>query len=167
MRGQEGRERIQLCSFIVGGQEFALDIMKIREIINPVPVRPVPRSPAFVEGVIDLRGAILPVVDLRQRLGQPPAEPDRSRKIIIATVQGRPLGLIVDAVREVLRISPGDVQPPPAIAVGAAGALVSGMCSLGGRILLLLDVEGLLTAEERGGLEALAPAAPGPEEKKG
>lgn len=161
MRGQEGRERIQLCSFIVGGDEFALEIMKIREIINPLPIRPVPRSPEFVEGVIDLRGAILPVVDLRKRLGLPPAEPGLSRKIIIAALQGRTVGLVVDAVREVLRISPEDVQPPPAVAVGAGGALVSGVCSLGGRILLLLDVDGLLTAEERGDLEALPPLPPG------
>jgi purine-binding chemotaxis protein CheW len=144
----------QLAVFRIGGQEYAIDIMRIQEIIPPLPITKVPKAPRFVEGVVELRGAILPVVDLRKRLDAP-AEPGRQQKIIIVELGGRSLGLVVDGVREVLRLPQKEVRPPPELGLtGPAQTFFSGLCRSGSRIIMVIDLDRLLSSEEKVALGA-------------
>lgn len=157
------RELAQLAAFTVGGELYALDIMRIKEIINPLPITPVPRSPAFIEGVLELRGVILPVVDMRKRFGLPPIAPSRATKVLIVAIDrlGGPasveaaaagprwiVGLVVDGVQEVLRVPRAEILPPPAIALTAEARYFSGVCRLRDRIVMLVDLEALLSPGE-------------------
>ncbi len=153
----------QLCTFRVGGEDYAIDIMRVREIIPPLPVTPVPRAPPFVEGVIRLRGDVIPVLDVRRRLGLPLTPPTRKTKVLIVKVAGRRLGLVVDEVTEVVRIPRPEIRPAPALVEGHGSRFFLGVCggeggTAGarrgtGRLRLLLNVQALLE-----------PTAPGEQE---
>lgn len=154
--GDEGLA--QLCTFRVGGEDYAIDIMRVREIIPPAPVTPVPRAPSFVEGVVRLRGDVIPVLDVRRRLGLPVTPATRKTKYLIVSVAGRRLGLVVDEVTEVLRIPRAQIRPPPALVEGGGPRFFLGVCggeggatatgrrahARTGRIRLLLNVKALL-----------------------
>jgi purine-binding chemotaxis protein CheW len=159
MRRNAGDDLIQLCSFALGGEHYVIDIMRIKEIINPVAIRKVPKAPPFVEGVIDLRGAIIPIVDVRKRLGVPVKDDQRGTKYIIISVAGRIVGLVVDAVREILRVPRSELRPAPALALDERMPVVAGVCSHEGQLLLLLDLDELLSGAEREGLAGAADAA--------
>jgi purine-binding chemotaxis protein CheW len=139
----------QLCKFVVGGQEYALDIMRVKEIINPLPITPVPGAPGFMEGVIELRGLILPVVDLRKRFGLPVPPPARSTKYVLVTLDDKIVALVVDAVSEFLRKSPGDIAPTPSLIPGQEARWFAGVCHHDGRIVMLLDIDKVLTTQEK------------------
>jgi len=159
--------RVQLCTFRIGGEDYAVDIMRVREIIQPLPVTPVPRAPAFVEGVVRLRGEVIPVVDVRKRFGLPATPPTRKSKYLIVTVAGRRLGLMVDEVCEVLRLARAEIRPTPDL-VGLRGPrFFLGVCGgeaaqgpagrRGGgasRLRLLLNVKALLDPSQPGEAEA-------------
>jgi purine-binding chemotaxis protein CheW len=119
---KKASEVVQLVAFRVGEGLYAVDILRIKEIINPVKITPVPKAPSFIEGVIELRGAILPVVDLRKRFDLPATPPTRTTKIIIVGIdvgQRRMIvGLIVDGVQEPLRVPKEQIRPAPALATG-------------------------------------------------
>ena len=140
--------QVQLAIFQVGEAEYALDIMRIKEVINPVAITHVPKAPSTIEGVIELRGAILPVVDLRKRFDLPVPETTRTTKIMLVKVETDIVGLVVDAVREVVRVPDGDIKPPPSMA-RAGGGWFTGVCRHDGRIVMLLDVDKILTTEEK------------------
>jgi purine-binding chemotaxis protein CheW len=153
----------QLCTFRVGGEDYAIDIMRVREIINPLPVTPVPRAPAFVEGVIRLRGDVIPVVDVRRRLGLAVTPPTRKTKTLIVHVAGRRLGLVVDEVTEVLRIPRSEIRPSPGLVEAGGARFFLGVCggenASGGRrgstrLRLLLNVRALLEPVSPGEVEA-------------
>jgi purine-binding chemotaxis protein CheW len=153
----------QLFTFRVGGEDYAIDIMRVREAINPLPVTPVPRAPAFVEGVIRLRGDVIPVLDVRRRLGLPVGPPTRKTKILIVHVAGRRVGLVVDEVTEVLRIPRSEIRPSPGLVEGGGPRFFLGVCggeaSGGGRrgasrLRLLLNVRALLEPASPGEAEA-------------
>jgi purine-binding chemotaxis protein CheW len=112
---------VELCAFRVGDEEYVLDIRRIREIIHPLPVTAVPRAPVWMEGVIDLRGEVMPLLDVRKRLGLPPRSGGRRAKVLVVNVAGRVLGLLVDAVSEVVRIPRSAIGPPPALMPSSGG----------------------------------------------
>jgi purine-binding chemotaxis protein CheW len=154
----------QLCTFRVGGEDYAIDIMRVREIIPPLPVTPVPRAPAFVEGVIRLRGDVVPVLDVRRRLGLPITPPTRKTKVLIVNVAGRRLGLVVDEVTEVVRIPRDEIRPAPALVEGQGPRFFLGVCGGAGgaaarrgrgRLRLLLNVRALLEPVAPGEHEAV------------
>ena len=100
---EELRQEIQLACFRIGTEMYALDILRIKEIIRPQRLTPVPKAPAFIEGVINLRGVVIPVIDLRKRFDQPNTDSDRKTRVIICSLAGKILGLMVDEVAEVRR----------------------------------------------------------------
>ena len=118
---------VELCAFRVGDEEYAIDLRRIREILQPLPITPVPRAPEFVEGVMDLRGDVIPVIDVRRRLGLAP-QPGGRAKILVVNVAGRVLGLVVDAVAEVVRLPRSAIGPPPAFVAAGASPLFLGVC---------------------------------------
>ena len=148
------RELVQLAAFTVGGEAYALDIMRIKEIINPLPITRVPKSPPFIEGVIELRGAILPIVDMRKRFDQPTTAADRATKYLIVAIEGVGgdrwiVGLVVDKVLEVIRIPKDDVRPAPAIALDETARYFSGVCRHRDRIVMVIDLDAILSSSER------------------
>jgi purine-binding chemotaxis protein CheW len=155
--GKAADKGIQLAVFRVGEQEYALDIMVIREIINPLPITRVPKAPAFVEGVIELRGQILPIVDMRKRFDAPASPPTRASKYVIVSLGEQAVGLIVDGVSEVVRRSGDDVRPAPALAVGDT-RFFRGMLRHDDRIFVVLDIDQILSSQEKISLAGLATA---------
>ncbi|ACL66254.1 CheW protein [Anaeromyxobacter dehalogenans 2CP-1] len=146
--------RVQLCTFRVGGEDYAIDIMRVREIIPPQPVTPVPRAPAFVEGVFHLRDEVIPVVDVRRRFGLPIGPPTRRTRFLVVNVARRRIGLVVDEVCEVLRLPRHALRPAPALVADGGPRFFLGVCGGDGRpggrrggparLRLLLDVKALL-----------------------
>jgi purine-binding chemotaxis protein CheW len=158
-QGGEYRQEVQLACFRVGAEMYALDIMRIKEIIRPQKLTVVPKAPSFIEGVINLRGAVLPVVDLRRRFEQPIVM-DRKTRVIIAVVQGKIIGLMVDDVAEVNRYTRQDIQPPPQYLKGGGGDFFLGVCRRGDDLVMVLDLESLLSSGERVALDLVSQHLP-------
>ena len=114
----QAEEVLQLVSFNIGQEEFGLDIQRIQEINRMVDITRVPNSPEFVSGVINLRGKVIPIIDLRKRFGFPQKENDRNTRIIVVELGETVIGFIVDAVQEVIRIPKNITEPPPPIVAG-------------------------------------------------
>jgi purine-binding chemotaxis protein CheW len=145
----------QLVTFRLDGEEFAIEILKVQEIIRKIDSTRVPNAPAFVEGVINLRGKVVPVICLRKRFGLPdPGEGDALSRIVVVEVGGTVAGLLVDSVSEVLRIPEETIEPPPKL-VKVDSDYVSGVGKLQDRLLMLLDVDKLLSDVEKAASDAL------------
>ena len=151
----------QFVSFVIAGEEFGVNILTVQEIIRPIAITRVPHAPAFVEGIINLRGRILPVIDLRKRFGFPPREQDEDTRIVVLEVEEQVIGFVTDAVREVLRVDASTMEPAPELAVGIDAHYLRGVAKLEDRLLILLDLEGVLSDEEARALEGLDEAASG------
>lgn len=150
---QPSGEVLQLVSFHVGGEEFGLDILRVQEIIRLQPLTRVPNAPEFVDGVMNLRGKIIPVVGLRRRFGLAPVAPDKQTRIVVVESKGTVLGFSVDAVSEVLRIPAHTIEPPPRL-VKVEREYVSGVGKLSDRLLILLELDRLVADSDA------LPAAP-------
>jgi purine-binding chemotaxis protein CheW len=140
---------LQLAVFKVGSHDCAIDIMDIKEIVNPIPITRVPRAPGFLEGVVELRGAIVPVVDLRRRFELPSREDTTSTKYIIVSMERRIIGLVVDSVEEVISVERSELRAAPPLLADETAQPFSGMCRHGDRLILILDIKVLLTHKER------------------
>ncbi len=125
----------------LAGEIYALPVASVLEILRVTGITRVPHSPRVIRGVTNMRGKVLPVVDLRIRLGMPAAEIGPQSRILVASSRGRLLGLLVDAVQQVERIDRDGVQPPPADVMTAQSDYIVGVCQLGERLVILLDVE--------------------------
>ena len=150
--GQSQPPDFQIACFRIGEEMYGLDIMRIREIIRPQKVTSVPKAPSFIEGVINLRGAVIPVVDLRKRFDLQ-AQNDRKTRIIICRLSGRLIGLMVDEVTEVRRYAREDVQPTPRFLRGKAADFFSAVCRRDDDVVFILNVEKLLSSGEKVTLE--------------
>ena len=146
----EKEQLMQLVGFMIGKELFGVDILMVQEIIRAAPITAVPNSPDFVEGVINLRGNIIPVIELRKRLGF--ATPEVNMKdswILILDIEGRITGFIVDSVTEVLKIQETTIEPPPDIVVaGLESQYIRGVCEIDEKLLILLDFNRILRVEE-------------------
>lgn len=149
-------ELLQLVSFRLADEEFGVDILKVQEIIRMVDMTRVPSSPEFVEGVINLRGRIIPIIALRKRFGVEPRPPDKLTRIMVVEVDRKTIGFIVDSVSEVLRIPRSTVEPTPEVVSSVNAEYISGVGKLEDRLLILLDLNRLLTGSERKILEGAA-----------
>ena len=151
-----GDELIQLVSFTIGDEEFGVDILKVQEINRMVDVTRVPNTPEYVDGVINLRGKVIPIIDLRRRFGMDRKVKDKNTRIIVVELNGRVLGFVVDAVSEVLRIPKSVTEAPPPIIAGIEAEYITAIAKLENRLLILLDLERVLTTEENKELQAVA-----------
>lgn len=158
LRSGAGGDQLQLVTFDVADEEFAVDILAVREINRMMTLTRVPQSPPEVEGVINLRGKIIPVLDLRRRFGMPAGERTERSRIIVVEVTGRVLGFIVDGVHEVLRISSAIVEPAPAMVCSIDSEFIEGVGKLNDRLIILLDL-GKLFGAAAGASEGLPAAA--------
>ena len=150
---QESSELLQLVSFKIGNEEFGVDILKVQEINRMMQITKVPNAPDFVDGVINLRGRIIPIIDLRVRLGMAKREHDKSTRIVVVELDGKTVGFIVDEVSEVLRIPTSITEPPPPMVAGINADYITAVGKLEDRLLILLDMERILTDKEKQELE--------------
>ncbi|MBP1885922.1 chemotaxis protein CheW [Sinorhizobium mexicanum] len=141
-----GRE---LIAFRVGDQEFCVNIMAVREIRGWTPATPMPHAPSYVLGVINLRGAVLPIVDLSARLGMKAAEPTVRHVIIVAQVKSQMVGLLVDAVSDILTVRDDEIQPTPDISSEFEKSFARGVLAIEGRMICLIELEAVFPREER------------------
>jgi purine-binding chemotaxis protein CheW len=147
---------LQLVTFNISEEEFGVDILKVQEIIRTMEITKVPRAPEFVEGVINLRGKVIPILDLRRRFGMQARPHDKQTRIIVIELGSMIVGFVVDGVSEVLRISASTVEPPPAVVSGLESEYISGVGKLEDRLLILLDLNKLLSTSEKNALEGVA-----------
>jgi purine-binding chemotaxis protein CheW len=139
-----GGDRRELISFRIGAQEFCVDIMAVREIRGWTAATPIPHSPNYVRGVINLRGAVLPIVDLAARLGFAVSEPTARSVIIVTHIGERTVGLMVDAVSDILTVSEDLVQPTPDVTCDTVKAFVKGILAIDDRMISLISLDHVL-----------------------
>lgn len=142
-RSQSSTE-VELLSFRLAEQEYSVPIMSVREIRGWTRATPLPHSPPFMRGVINLRGTVLPVIDLASRLGMPPVEGDARNVIIVVHAGGQSVGLLVDAVSDILALPRSDLQPPPELAADCAHSFVQALTIVDGRMIRVLDLSAVL-----------------------
>lgn len=141
-------DALELISFRIEEQEFCLDIMAVREIRGWTPATPLPHSPHFVRGVINLRGAVLPILDLKARLGLGVAEPSARSVIIVVHIGKRLVGLLVDGVSEILAAERTMIQPTPNVGCDSVSRFVRGIIAMEGRMISWVGLEDILPEEE-------------------
>jgi purine-binding chemotaxis protein CheW len=154
-------DTVQMVTFQVGAEEYGLDITSITEVVRLLKITPLPRMPEFVEGVINLRGVIIPIVDLRKRFSLP-ASADNRRTMRMMITRGAVygasgaanelLGLVVDSVHEVLHVPKKNIDPAPQAATGEHAHFITGMGKVGDRLIIMIDITRILSQQERSAL---------------
>ena len=139
-----GTSSRELVSFAIGDQDFCMDIMLVREIRGWTNVTMLPHAPSYILGVINLRGAVVPIVDLASRLGLPPLEPTSRHVIIIAVLGDQTVGFLVSAVSDILGAQPSEIQPPPRIASDPTAGFIEGVIASDERMLRILNLASVL-----------------------
>ena len=141
---QHDGELIQLVTFHIGEEEFGVDILSVQEIIRLMQITMVPNASACIEGVINLRGKVIPVINMRTSFNMPAHEHDNNTRIVVMEFGQKIVGFLVDAVSEVLRIPANTVQDPPPVVAGIGSEYIRGVGKLNDRLLILLDLDNLL-----------------------
>jgi purine-binding chemotaxis protein CheW len=154
-------------AFHLGSEEFAIPVLNVREIMGVLDITAVPRTPPYVRGVINLRGKVIPVIDLRLKFGLPSAEYGERTSIIVVHVQEMFVGAVVDAVSEVLNLSEADIEDTPDFGNGISVPYILGMAKTKGRVQILLDIAHVVTVQELHGLGApMPPVVPSSAERE-
>ncbi len=142
-------EVVQVVSFRLGGEEYGVDISQVQEIIRLVEITHVPRAPRFMEGVINLRGQLIPIIDLRTRFGMPRIDATKSTRIVVTEIGNKRVGIVVDSVSEVLNIPIENVEPAPEMVAGVGTEYIQGVGKLGERLIIMLDLTMVISTEEK------------------
>lgn len=145
-------------TFFLAGEEYGLEILKVSEIIGLQPITRVPRMPEFVRGVINLRGKVIPITDLRRKFGMT-AEDSEDSCIIVVQMKGIQTGIVVDRVSEVVAVAEGDIEDAPSFGAGIRTEFLLGIAKAGDRVKLLLDIDKVLATSEIEALQAAQQAA--------
>lgn len=135
---------LHLVGFRIGRETFGVPIGQVHEIVRIPEITIVPEAPEYVEGIINLRGKIIPVVDLRKRFREKVIDTDRKNRILVAEIEGERVGLIVDSASEVLKIPPGNIDPPPRVFEEGELNYVTGVGKLNGRLIVLIELSKIL-----------------------
>jgi purine-binding chemotaxis protein CheW len=147
---ETSHELIQLVSFHLDHEEYGVEVLKVREIIRMVNITHMPNTPPYVEGIINLRGKVIPIISMRKRFGLMDVETNSQTRVIIMDIGGELLGFTVDAVSEVIRISSSEIQPSPSVASGGVGQeYIAGVINHGERLLVLLNLDLMFSQEEQ------------------
>jgi len=159
VKGEESKtsnEIVQLVSFELDHEEYGVDVLSVREIIRLPAITKMPNHPDYVDGVINLRGTVVPIISLRRRFGLMDCEPSRTSRILVMETAGSLNGFTVDAVAEVIRISSSEIKPPPSVtqSSGAQDCII-GVVNHAERLLIVLDINKLFSEEEKGVFDTL------------
>ena len=157
-RAAQAQVQREVLVFVLGSEEYAVDILKVQEIRGYDKVTPIPRAPAFLKGIVNLRGTIVPVIDLRVKFGLADPRYDATTVMIVLRIGPRVIGVVVDGVSDTLGLAAGDVKPAPSMGALVDTSYLGGLAAKDGRMILLLDIERFLSGAE---LNLLAQAAAG------
>jgi len=152
-------KELQVVGFRIGRETFGLPISIVREIVRVPEITSVPNAPDYIEGVINLRGRIIPIVDLRKRFGETSFQPDKKNRIVVVELETRAIGLIVHSASEVLRIPPSDIEEPHNVFKEGELNYITGVGKLNGRLVILLDLNRILQRSELQHLDETADSA--------
>ena len=144
-------ELIQLVSFMLADEEYGVEVLKVREIIRMPTITKMPNTPMHVEGIVNLRGKVIPIISMRKRFGLMESENSSQTRIIIMDVVGSLTGFIVDAVSEVIRIHSSEIQPPPSMVMsgGIGQEFITGVFNHADRLLIIMDIDRMFSDDER------------------
>ena len=149
----------QLISFTVGAEEYGLELLRVKEVIRMRQITWLPKAPSCVKGIINLRGDIIPVIDLRDRLGLESQEQTAMTRVIVVEVEGRLVGMVVDSASQVVRVPSDQFDPPPPMAGMATHGFITGVAKMDGKLIITIDAESVLSTDEMsqisGSLEAV------------
>lgn len=150
-------ELIQLVSFMLADEEYGVEVLKVREIIRMPTITKMPNTPQHVEGIINLRGKVIPIISMRKRFGLMESENSGHTRIIIMDVVGTLTGFIVDAVSEVIRIHSSEIQPPPSMIMsgGIGREFITGVFNHAERLLIIMDVDRMFSDDERDSFDGI------------
>ncbi|MHC4250281.1 MAG: chemotaxis protein CheW [Planctomycetota bacterium] len=148
---------VQVVTFTLGREEYAIDILQVQEIVMMTEITRMPRAPKFIEGIVNLRGQMIPIIDMRKRFDLAEAEHDSETRIIIVEIAGELVGMVVDGVREVIRLPDSAISPPPPMIQGISAEYLNGIGQIGERLLIMLDLGKILSADEQEVLRKLGP----------
>ena len=151
-------ETVQVVSFRLGSEEYGVDIAQVQEINRMVAVTHVPRAPGFMEGVINLRGQLIPIIDLRTRFGMPRVAPAKNTRIVVTEIGAKRVGMVVDSVSEVLRLAVDQIEAAPEMITGVDTEYIRGVGKIGDRLIILLDLARVISTAEKHELDAVANA---------
>lgn len=152
-------KEIQIVGLRIGRETFGIPIALVREIVRVPEITAVPNAPNYVEGVINLRGKIISVIDLRKRFGDPNLEFTKKTRVVVVEVENRTIGLVVNSASEVLKISPSDIAPPSAVFPNGEMDYVTGVGKLKDRLIILLELGKILKSGELRNLDQLVVSA--------
>jgi len=152
MSEAQAAENIQFLTFKLGEEVYGVDVLQVREVLDAVPVTKVPRSPDFMLGVINLRGSVVPVVDMRRKFGMPSADKNRDNCIVVMEIsmegEATVIGALADAVEEVLELSSGQIEPAPKLGTRLNTEFIRGMGKRDEQFIILLEVDRIFSADE-------------------
>ncbi|NLY43109.1 MAG: purine-binding chemotaxis protein CheW [Clostridiaceae bacterium] len=154
-KGRGDLMSMQFVIFKIEAEEFGVDIMKVKEIIKPLQIVRVPNTPVFIEGIINLRGKVHPVFNLRKKFGFPEKPFDDDTKIVIVDVNGVDIGFIVDEVNEIVRIEEDQIEEAPRFISGVNSQYISGVGKIDSRMIIILDLDLVLSVDEQEQLKAV------------
>lgn len=159
IKQQLSGEVVQVVSFRLGSEEYGVDISQVQEIIRMVEITHVPRAPHFMEGVINLRGQLIPIIDLRTRFGMKRIDATKSTRIIVTEIGTKRVGIVVDSVSEVLNIPIENVEEAPEMIAGVGTEYIQGVGKMNDRLIIMLDLTMVISGEEKRELETIESAA--------
>ena len=146
----------QLVIFELADEYYGIDIASVESIIKPQAITVVPHAPFFIEGVTNLRGKVVPVVDLRKRFSLPPEDATKDSRIVVVMITNLEVGMVVDGVSEVLTVADGSIEPPPPMVLSIDSTFITGIAKLEDKLVILLDLAKVLSVEEKISLQPLA-----------
>lgn len=144
---QEVSTSLQIVCFKIGNEEYGIDILQVQEILKIPKITKLPKSKAHILGVIDLRGKVIPIIDLGKKFGII-ADLTRSSRAIVVDIDGRQVGLAIDSVSHVVKVDSGDIEPPPPVVKGISGKYIVGIAKLKSGFVVILDINQIFSAEE-------------------
>jgi purine-binding chemotaxis protein CheW len=159
VKKQLSGKTLQVISFALGSEEYGVDIAQVQEINRMVTITHVPQAAQFMEGVINLRGRLIPIIDLRTRFGMERAERTKDTRIVVTEIGSKRLGMVVDSVSEVLRVPVEQIEDAPDLVAGVDTEYIRGVGKLDDRLIIMLDLDRVISVGEKAELEELPSAA--------
>ena len=158
---KEAGELRQFISFSVGQEEYGLELLRVKEVIRVRETTWLPKAPSFVKGIINLRGDVIPIIDLRDKFGLESHEDTAQTRVIVVEVEGRLIGMVVDSASQVVRIPLDQIDPPPPVLGGLSQELITGVGKLEDKLVILLDPDAILTVDQKVALSSIDVATVG------
>ena len=142
-------ETDQMISFSIGEEDYGVDIQEVKEVIRIREITQLPKAPTFVKGVINLRGDVIPIIDLREKFGLEQQDYTDVTRVIVVEVDGKSIGMVVDRVSNVIKIPQDEIEPPPPLVGDLSGEYLRGIGKLGEKLIVLISIDKILTTDEK------------------